>query len=482
MKSKKLCILSAGLILASSSLASCSGDDTLTLVFWHTFGSAIQRQVQSQLDEFVDLVYEEEGLEIEVSFSYRGDYDATATNVIQAFSTSNQPDLVVAYPDNVADYLAQESYEGQYVVNLDDYIYSEEYGLDVEDVYDENGTGVDDIVPAFLEEGQNYIREGTYSLPYIKSTEIMLYNADIVSQVLLDMGSEFSGGYGHEAFMANITWNQLMQMLEFINENKNKSGYEYLNDVEYPLFYDSDANLYISQSYQRDIDYISLNEDGTGSIDFVNDEAKAMVQELKDLHDDGILVTKALNDGEYGSNYFIEGNCVFVVGSTGGTGYSDPGVSFDCGVCVFPTYTTAEENGLNKYVSQGVTLAMLNNTKYSSSEQELRKELTWKLVKYLTNTENSIYTALASNGYIPAKLSCYENEDYAGYLAESDFMSQAANIVVNTINGNYFNYPVFRGSDTARDAAEGIISGVLSGRYTIDEAFENAYATVIQAL
>ena len=61
-------------------------------------------------------------------------------------------------------------------------------------------------------------------------------------------------------------------------------------------------------------------------------------------------------------------------------------------------------------------------------------------------------------------------------------MSKCANTVVNEINGNYFNYPVFKGSDEARDAVEGIVTNVLLNKQTIDQAFATAYEKAAKAL
>ena len=41
-----------------------------------------------------------------------------------------------------------------------------------------------DFVPAYLEEGQQYIRQGTYSLPFLKSSEVMFYNIQGVNKAM----------------------------------------------------------------------------------------------------------------------------------------------------------------------------------------------------------------------------------------------------------------------------------------------------------
>ena len=53
-------------------------------------------------------------------------------------------------------------------------------------------------------------------------------------------------------------------------------------------------------------------------------------------------------------------------------------------------------------------------------------------------------------------------------------MPRCANVVANEINGNYFNYPVFKGTARARDNVGGIITQVFLGQKDIDKAFADA--------
>ena len=73
-------------------------------------------------------------------------------------------------------------------------------------------------------------------------------------------------------------------------------------------------------------------------------------------------------------------------------------------------------------------------------------------------------------------------EYYQEYLAETDYMSVCANIIINDIDGEYFNYPVFMGSDVARAQVGGIITNVLAGNYTVEESFTQAYENTIRAM
>lgn len=482
MKNKKLTFLglvATGLIITS--LSSCGGGGSsdsgaIEVSFWHTFGQEIQREVQRQADKFVKIVKEQEGVDVKITpmnKSYQGNYDDIQDKIVKSFSIGTTPTISVAYPDHVANYLSiGKQTNNDYVVNLETLFNDPEIGYIENDPYNPNGLGETDFVESFLDEGRHYMVEGTYSLPYQKSTEIMLYNKDILATVLYDMGIQQST----DIYMENITWDDFMDLLKFVKNDLEKYFPNSTKEDVRPLFYDSDSNLFITQCYQRGIPFIGM-ENGKGTVDFDNPEAHAMVQEFKDLYDSGILKTKATNGNKYGSDYFKNLQCLFVVGSTGGTGYNDLGASGNVGVCKFPAYKTATSEQ-TKYVSQGVTLTLLNNTGIDKAVNDKRVEYGWKFMKYLTSTENNMNSALASEGYIPSRKSSYLIDEYQEYIndeSEGNITGITANVVINEINGNYFNYPVFKGSDAARDQVGGIIAEYLSGKSSdLDALFSQA--------
>ena len=467
MKNKLKSILISSLLCASFLVSSCgkTEEDANRIIFWHTFGQDIEIVVQNKVNEFEKLYEEQTGEDITIDLEYQGGYDEILDKIERGFAVGNIPTIAVAYPDHVADYLSYETDNQTWVYNLEDFFNDEEIGFDKQEYLNPSLKGAEDFVPSFLDEGSHYIKEGIYSLPLMKSSEVLLYNEDLLAIVLSDYDPSITN---IEDYMNNIPWNEFIDLLRFIAKDLNKYG----NGLITPLVYDSDANFYIGQSFQRNIPYVSL-ENGKGSIDFNNDQAKEMVQEIKNRYDEGLLLTKGTNNNEYGSDTFTNMECIFTIGSTGGAGYNDPGAAgFNVGIAKVPA--VSDNPDLQKYVSQGVTLTLMKNNRLSEETNEKRARIGWQLMKWLTNEENNIDICLASNGYAPVRSSCYTNDIYASYLEESDFMPRCANVVANQINGNYFNYPVFKGTAAARDNVGGIITQVLLGNETIDEAFDRA--------
>jgi len=461
-------IFSAALI---SSCGTSSSSDEITIHFWHTFGQDIQQSVTSKINAFEDLIYKNEGVKVSISLDYQGGYDDIKTKVLRGFSSGDTPTIAVAYPDHVAEYLSNESYDEEYVVNLDNLINDSEVGFSSESYLNPDGYGIDDFVPSFLEEGQSYLKSGTYSLPLMKSTEVMFYDEDNVNKLI---GAYDSTIYNKAEFMQTLTWDKFMDLLKFAKTNLTNYG----SNLQVPLIYDSDSNLFITDSYQNNYDYLSVKNDKS-SCDFNNNNSKAMVQKLKEYYDQGLFITKGTNNNEYGSNKFVASECLFSIGSSGGAGYNDPGsASFNVGICKVPSFN--KDNSY--YVSQGPTLTLLNSHGVNTETNALRVKYAWKFLKYLTNTDSSASICLDSNGYIPVRESSFKTEEYQAYLKEDDFLPRCANVVYNDINGKYLNYPVFKGSATVRDEVGGIITQVFLGKKTLEKAFTDAYNNSLIAM
>jgi ABC-type glycerol-3-phosphate transport system substrate-binding protein len=465
--------------LALTSLVGCqnssSDSDVIKITFWHTSGASLAGGFETAATEFEALVLEHEGVKVEVTPSYQGNYDDIENKVTKGFATGTVPTIAIAYPDAVADFLALDTKNKGYVCNLSSYAEDSEIGFGKESWF---GDGpISDFVPAFYNEGSKYGKEGLYSLPFMKSSEALFYNYDRVAAYGKNYTPEgytspLSSASSIKNFMANLTWDQLIDFCRYIKSQSNSSQYTA------PLWYDSDSNLFITESYQRDIPYTSLGSDGTLSIDFNNDAAKSMVSELKQDYDDGLLVTKGTQN-TYGSDAFKNEKCVFSVGSTGGTDYNDPGDNFTS-VAVKVPY--ANDNPL--YVSQGPTLCVLNSPGESDETNSIRSKYAFKFIKYLTSTEvNAKLCVNYSSGYTPVRTSCYSTDLYTQWIEDSqDSLSGlAANVVVNELSDKYFTTPAAKGSSTTRDQVGGIITNVLLQDTSVESAFQSAYQQSVLA-
>ena len=471
-----LCLSACGGGGNSESKTESSGGDSsssepaggeVTVRFWHTFGDKIETALEKRVAKFQEIVKQNEGVDVKVELAYQGAYTDMVNKVTLGFQTGESPTIAVAYPDHVAEYLYLEDKPGKYVVDMDPYMSDAKYGFGKESYYGDGAAS--DFIDAFFQEGREFSREGMYLMPFMKSSEVMIYNLDAAKRAMKFYRPDIADGKVEE-FISNMTWEELLALGEAAVEHKADVS----NTLEYPIYYDSDSNLFISKLIQEEISYSGIDANGKGYIGFEKDpdlsDAKAFVNSLKVAHDDGVFTTKGAQ-GEYASNAFQAGKCLFTIGSSGGAGYTFPAFGeFDVGICKVPA---SNENPL--YVSQGPSLTLLNRPDLTESENSRAVLYGFKLLKYLTSTQVNVELCVTgSQGYVPVRESCYGTETYAEFIQEGELYAETANVLMNDIDGHYLTTKCFKGSAALRNNVGAIISSVLSGKASLDDAFTEA--------
>lgn len=464
MKNMKVKTFLLALPLVMGALTGCGGNNGskgITIKFWHTFGQTVVDGLKSKIADFKKLVKENDGVDVEIDMKYQGGYDDIAKLISDGFAVKNTPTIAVAYPDNVADYIEVGKSAGvDFVVNLDQFINSAEVGFGKEswlgDKYDE-----EDFVEDFYEEGSAYTLKGTYSLPFLKSTEIMFYNMDLLVEVMKDYKPEFASSKTKiKEYMARISWNDFMDLCKQIKSNMAK----YSNMLEVPMWYDSDANYIITKMFQNDVAYTSIDSTGKGKIEFASGETFNKVVDLLDdarsNYAGGLFTTKGIKN-TYGSDFFTNEKCIFSIGSSGGSGYNFPQAdAFELGVCRVPA-----SNNKPIYVSQGPTLAMFNDRGLDKDVNEKAQRYAWKFMKYITNGQvNAEICVNGSEGYVPVRHSAYETSFFQDFMAEGERYAQCYKVVVEDVNseGGYLVSKAFKGSASLRDECGSMLTAALT--------------------
>lgn len=442
--------------------SSQTGATQVTVKFWHTFGQTVEDALKAKKAAFHDLVLANDGIDVNIDLKYQGSYDDIAKKISDGYAVNNTPTMAVAYPDNVADYIEiGKSAGSEFVVNLDNFIEDKQIGFGKEswlgDKYDE-----EDFIEEFYNEGKAYTVEGTYSLPFLKSTEIMFYNVDALIDIMRTYKPEFNNSeIKIKEYMSRITWDQFVDLCTYIKENTmNNPDY---NMLEVPMFYDSDANLFITKMYQNNIPYASINN-GKGKIDFQEtanfNKTVDMLDGFRQLYADGLMTTKGIKN-TYGSDFFTGEKCIFSIGSSGGSGYNFPQAdAFELGVCRVPA-----SNNNPLYVSQGPTLAIFNDRGLSNETNALAQKYAWKFMKYITNGQASAEICVnGSEGYVPVRHSAYETAFFQEFMEEGEKYALCYQVVVDDINADagYLVSPAFKGSAALRDECGSLLTASLN--------------------
>ena len=463
MKLKAKALLLLPLLASGLSMTACPGSyKGLTIKFWHTFGQTVQDGLKPKIAAFQKAVKEQEGVDLRIQMVYQGSYDDIAKKIADGYSVNNRPTIAVAYPDNVADYLEiGKSSNKEFVVNLDKYINDENVGFGKEAwLGDEEGRDETDFVEDFYAEGKGYAVEGTYSLPFMKSTEIMFYNLTLLQYIMPDYDASIgSSETAIKEFMSTITWEQFMDLCNFIKTNME----DYSDTLEVPAWYDSDANMLVSKMFQENIGYSSVNDQGRGNILFADGENRTklttLLEGFNDDYQNGLFTTKGIKN-TYGSDFFTGEKCVFSIGSSGGSGYNFPQAeAFELGVCRVPA-----SNNNPLYVSQGPTLAIFNDSGLSTEKNSQTTLYAWKFIKYITNGQaNAELCVNGSEGYAPVRYSAYETEFFQEFMEYGEQYAMCYDVIVNDINVNagYLVAPAFKGSAALRDECGSLLTAAI---------------------
>ncbi len=410
-------------------------------------------------------------------------YDGVKDKVVENIAIKNYPDLVVLYPDAIGTLM-----DYGIVAKLDDYISNSKYGWSEDDL--------SDYIPTYLEEGKEYTVEGTYSLPFAKSTEAMFYNKGVL--VGLDLSAQdatINGGKAlTEDYINNLTWDELFDKLcpaIMAYNNTLDNDHKILKDnstyTKAIFGYDSDDNFFITLAEQYGYGYTSVNPvTGEGQLLFNVDDIdsdgdgkndtngmKQLVKKFKGAYDKGYLFTKGSSNGGNYTNYsFTADSCLFTIGSTGGLKYQIASDNhLDTAVARIPQ-APAGTGHKTAIINQGPSICVLDHGDAN------RKLASWLFYKFMTNSQNSLQWSV-NTGYSPIRYSSMESADYLEITSEEGksagtldmVKARVAKYVARKDVADYlYTSPVFKGSDEAREQVGSIITTVFT-KEGADDAF-----------
>lgn len=424
-------------------------DTPVTINFWHTMN---KDSLQPALDEIIAAFNKTElGKNITVKHEQIGGYDEVRNAVISNIGVGATPHLAYCYPDHVALYRDSRAVE-----SLDTYISDLSYGFTKEER--------EGFVDGFYEEGRTFGDGKMYSLPFVKSTEVLYYDATFFAANNLTVPT---------------TWDEMWETCKKIKE---------INPDSTPLGYDSEANWFITNAEQRGFLYTSATTKvngvelgNQGHFRFDNEGNRNFLAELKGYFNKQYFTTKTIY-GNYTSNIYqskTSQRCYMVIGSTGGAKNQKRNDS-ETGIATLPQAAEGKK-AKDAAISQGPSICML---KKDNPQESIAA---WLFLKYLTTNIDAQVKFAKASGYIPASELAQQSEGYQDYLkgangkTDEGITALAAKAAVAQSN-MYFASPTFVGSSYARDAAGAVMVDVLSKGVTPEDALKNAVASCVSKL
>ena len=321
--------------------------ENVTITMWHAMGEDKANLIRGYADEF-KVLYPNVTVVIPEG---TGTYDTLKSNMINAITAGDFPNMVQGYPDHVAEYL-----NGNAVLNLNPYIYSSDWGLNGDDA-------LTDIIGSYLEENTQYDANGTYySLPFNKSTEVMIYNKTVLDKLGLAVPQTWQDIV---AMAPQITAEgKLIAKAKVIAANPTKSEAQLTSEIAaaqaliVPAAYDSTGNAFITFTRQFGGAYTSIDfSTFLGNLLWnKNANTFAAMQFLKD--NKTAITLPEFWDQDYASTPFVNQQTFITIGSTAGVTYNVPSSGFEVGVAPVPY--NADKPNEKAVIQQGTNISLMS--------------------------------------------------------------------------------------------------------------------------
>ena len=402
---------------------------------------------------------------IHVTIRFYTDYSKIYNDVITNISTNTTPNVCITYPDHIATYLTGEDV----VVPLDELLTDRAYGLGGSQVrFDAPSKG--EIVPQFLQELS--IGGHIYGLPYMRSTEVLYVNKDLVEALGYTLPEE-------------VSWDFVWEVSEKAME-KGADGNFLVNGqkVMIPFIDYSTDNMLIQLCKQKGSGYSTA----AGEILLFNDDTKEFLYTIAEHAKTGAFSTFKISS--YPGNFLNAGQCIFALDSTGGSTWigthaplmdisPDKVVEFETAVRPIPQLNPDEP----WMISQGPSVCIFNK----ADPQEVLAS--WLFVQYLMTDKVQIAYS-QTEGYVPVTTKAQNAPEYLDYLSRAgedynehyDVKIAASKLLLANIDHTFIT-PVFNGSSSLRSAAGQLIENVTKSmrrKETVDEAYmEKLYQDVV---
>lgn len=393
---------------------------------------------------------------VTVNISLYTDYQKIYNDVITNIPTKTTPNVCISYPDHVATY----STGNNVIVNLDQLINSEKYGLGGSEVKFA-APKLSEMVPKFMEECK--LNGSYYLLPFMRSTEALYMNKTLIEKL----------GY---TIPEKITWDFVFEVAEAATK-QNEDGTYTLNkqNVMIPFIYKSTDNMMIQMLYQKGAKYSSEK----GEILLFNEDTKDILTTISKACENNSFSTFKISS--YPANFFNAGQCIFAIDSTAGSTWmgseaplldipEDQVVEFETVVSSIPQYDVDNP----KMISQGPSICIFNK----DNNQEVLAS--WLFAQYLLSNNTQIAYSM-SEGYMPVTTKVTSDPLYVDYLTRAgednethyDVKIDATKMLMDNIE-NTFVTPAFNGSTSLREASGAMIETVAKSvkrKETIDDAY-----------
>lgn len=379
--------------------------------FWHAMTGGLEETLKTMTDEF-----NQSQDNITVKLVSQGSYDDLSKKLMASAKAENAPVMAQAYEDWMTQYI-----ENDLITDLTPYMEHKQHGWSKNEL--------NDIVSVFRE--ANTWEDKMYGVPFNKSTEVLYYNTDMLTEKNLEIPATWEG---YQAAAKALTTNK---------DGKQVVGLGFENSIglSFPT--------YVRQAGGKTID---------GAVDevtFNTPEAKTALEFLNGMIAEG--TARLAGEDGYMSSPFGRGDVAMYVGSSAGISFvgAEAEGKINWSVAPLPKGKAAAT------AFQGTNLAIFN----SATDEE--KLAAWEYMKFLTSTEQTVFWA-KSTGYVPVRTSALETDEWKKYVEENP----AYGVAASQFDAGYYD-PHIKGKSGINEALNKEIQSVLLQEKSIEDGLKD---------
>ena len=429
---KKIIFILVTTMIGVIPLSSCNHNNVISI--WCSCNTDLYNKLVETISEYKII----NNINYDFQVINKDDYDLLNRDLEYSFINGSTPNIVLTKKEIIGNFINSSNISSKFINLLE---------------YKNKLSNIDNINSYFLND--EYIIEGLYGLPYLKSSEVLIYNKEVLTKLfdILNISSDIT------SYMSNITYNQLLYLSEEILKNSAKLGLNLENLI--PMYIENSKNFFITSLYQNDEELFELNNNKVNFL-FNRDNIKDLFEFYKEAYDNSLISTKEILSEE-GNKRLNEFSSIFVITPLGYDGFGNFSLNNRFEVTKPPSYNDLN----NKYIDQGLYFGIISST--NINEDELNESI--NLLNYLLNDNINLEISYFSGGYIPTNQIALNSNEYQNYLSLNDYYSKTSNIYLDSSISNLINYPIINNLLDIYDSVESLITSIFIGNKDIDSLF-----------
>lgn len=346
-------------VLAVSLFSSVQAKTEITMYYPVTMSASLSKVVTSLVDDF-----EKANPDIDVNAIYAGNYNDARVKSLAAIKAGQPAHVAVMFSIDIYDLIEQNA-----VVSFSDIAKTKA---------DKEWLG--SFYPALMENGETLGK--TWGIPFQRSTIVMYYNKDMFKKAGLDPEK------------APANWDEMVSMGKKLT-NKDHWGVM-IPSTGYPYW--------MFGALAKQNGQVLMDKDGKNT--YLNSpKAIEALQYWKDLSAKNNIMPKGTIEWGTLRKNFLEGKTAMMWHSTGNLTAVRENANFDFGIAMLPASKMrgTPTGGGNFYIFKDTT--------------DVEREASLKLVKFMTNPENSAKWSIKT-GYIGISQDSYNTPELTKYVNE----------------------------------------------------------------